>query len=154
MSTATPTSRVAGATAASALFGVGALHAAWGAGLGWPMDTRAELSDAVFGAKGLLRGGAGPRNVVAGTLGVSAAVVAGWPRRADPVRRVAVAGIAVTLAARGGLGLVGRTDLVSPRSTGSRFRQLDRRAFGPLCLTLAGLTALSLGRVREPDHGV
>jgi hypothetical protein len=146
MSTAMSARRVAGATAATTLLGIGVLHAAWGAGSSWPMDTRAELSDAVLGAQGLQRGGAMASFGVAGTLGVAAAAVAGWPRQADSLRRVAVMGVAVVLAARGGLGLAGRTDLVSPVSTGARFRRLDRRAYSPLCLALAALTALSLRR--------
>jgi hypothetical protein len=57
---------------------------------------------------------------------------------------VAVAGIAAILTGRGVLGLAGRTDLMSPVSTGERFRRLDRRVYGPLCLPLAGLVGLSL----------
>jgi hypothetical protein len=33
---------------------------------------------------------------------------------------------------------------MSPVSTGERFRRLDRRVYGPLCLPLAGLVGLSL----------
>jgi hypothetical protein len=42
------------------------------------------------------------------------------------------------------LGLAGRTDLVSPISTGQEFRRLDRRIYAPVCLGLAALSALSL----------
>lgn len=78
---------------------------------------------------------------VAGLLGTAAALVAGRPNRFDRPRRVAVTGV---LASRGMLGLLGRTDLFSPTSTGDRFRRLDRRFYSPLCLTLAALTWLSL----------
>jgi hypothetical protein len=40
------------------------------------------------------------------------------------------------------LGLAGRTRLVSPSSASPRFIRLDRRVYSPLCLALAGLTAL------------
>ena len=148
-----PLHRVARASAAVALLGIGALHAAWGAGSSWPMATRTELSEAVLGSPGLERGGAAACYAVAGALGAGAALVAGWPAQLDRPRRVAVAGIAATLAGRGALGLTGRTHLVSPVSTGERFRRLDRRIYAPVCLTLAGLIALSLtGSPRSGDR--
>jgi Protein of unknown function (DUF3995) len=140
-------------SAAAALLGIGALHAAWGAGTSWPMATRADLSEAVLGSPGLQRAGAAACYVVAGALGTGAALVAGWPTQLDRSRRVAVAGIAAILAGRGALGLTGRTHLVSPASTGERFRQLDRRIYAPVCLTLAGLTGLSLTGARRADAG-
>ena len=51
------------------------------------------------------------------------------------------------LAVRGLLGLAGRTDIVSPGSSSSRFRELDRRLYSPLCLALAAL-ALPAARSR------
>jgi Protein of unknown function (DUF3995) len=147
----------AGAAAAAGLLAIGALHAAWGAGSSWPMASRAELSRAVLGSRGLQRGGAAACYTVAGALGTAAALVAGWPKRAGRPRRVAVAGIAAVLAGRGALGLAGRTDLVSPVSTGQAFRRLDRRYYSPLCLTLSALTALSLRRrnpARRPGQDV
>ncbi|MGH3411365.1 MAG: DUF3995 domain-containing protein, partial [Streptosporangiaceae bacterium] len=59
------------------------------------------------------------------------------------VRRAGVSAVAAVLAVRGGLGLAGQTRLVSPVSVSARFRRLDRRVYSPLCLTLAGLAALS-----------
>jgi hypothetical protein len=47
-----------------------------------------------------------------------------------------------------GLGLAGQTRLVSPVSVSARFTRLDRRVYSPLCLTLAGLAALSI----RPSH--
>jgi hypothetical protein len=38
----------------------------------------------------------------------------------------------------------GRTRLVSPSSRSGRFARLDRRVYSPLCLALAGLSALSV----------
>jgi hypothetical protein len=143
--------RLAGAVATGTLLGVGALHAAWGAGSSWPMDDRTDLVDAVVGARrpdALDRGVAS--YVVAATLGAAAAAVAGRPKRFEGPRRTAVAAIAVALAARGVLGLTGHTSLVSPLSTGERFRRLDRRIYSPACLSLAALTALSLTGSRRP----
>jgi hypothetical protein len=143
-------SRPAKTSAVATLAAIGAMHVAWGAGSAWPMTNRAELSDAVLGSPGLQGDSAGACYAVAGALGVAAALVAAGPASLERQRRVAVTGIAVVLAGRGVLGLAGRTDLVSPVSTGERFRQLDRRVYAPLCLTLAGLTALSLtGRRRH-----
>jgi hypothetical protein len=51
--------------------------------------------------------------------------------------------VASVLAARGILGLAGRTDLVSPGSDSTRFRRNDRAFLAPLCLLLAGGAACS-----------
>ncbi|MGH3396522.1 MAG: hypothetical protein ACRDPO_17710 [Streptosporangiaceae bacterium] len=83
--------------------------------------------------------------------GLHAAWSAGlaWPFRdraalADAVVGAAeVPGPAACLAVSGGLGLAGQTRLVSPVSVSARFMRLDRRVYSPLCLTLAGLAALS-----------
>jgi hypothetical protein len=140
-----PLARLAGATAGTALLGIGVLHAAWGAGASWPMRDRADLVDAVVGADDPhALDGPHASYLVAVVLGAAAAAVAVRPERLGRTRRTAVAGIAATLAARGALGIAGRTHLVSPVSTGRRFRRLDRRIYSPLCLALAGLTALSL----------
>jgi hypothetical protein len=142
---ATSLGRAARLPAVAGLAGIGALHVMWGNGSAWPMESRADLSDAVLGAAGLTRrDSAAACYAMGGALGLAAALVAGGPERLERPRRAAVAGIAAVLAARGILGLAGRTDLVSPVSTGARFRRLDRRVYGPLCLALAALTASSL----------
>jgi hypothetical protein len=74
---------------------------------------------------------------VAGALTVAATLVADVPRLPRAVQHLGVTGVAVVLATRGALGLVGRTDVVSPGSASSRFRRLDRRMYSPLCLALA-----------------
>lgn len=145
------TGSVSRATGAAALLAIGILHAAWGAGASWPMASRDELSETVLGSPGLGRGGAAACYTVAGLLGLSALLVSGWPPWAERPRRVAVVGIAAVLGVRGLLGLAGRTDLVSPSSTGERFRRLDRRLYSPLCLTLA---ALAGGSLRAPSRQV
>ena len=71
----------------------------------------------------------------------AAALVTGHPRARPGLARAGSAGVTATFALRGALGLAGRTDLVSPGSTSARFRALDRRCYGPLCLGLAALSA-------------
>ncbi len=108
------------------------------------MADRADLSEAVLGSPGLARGGATACYAVATLLGGAGAIVSGRPHFAERHRGVAVIGIAAALAGRGVLGLTGHTHLVSPTSTGDRFRRLDRRYYSPACLALAALVALSL----------
>ena len=45
--------------------------------------------------------------------------------------------MAGVLGLRGGLGLFGKTDLVSPGSNSERFLRLDRRIYAPLCIALS-----------------
>lgn len=136
--------RLAAIIVTTALAGIGALHAAWGTGSNWPMSDRTDLVDAVLGAQGSQSIDGAACYAVAAALGTAAVIVAGWPKQLDTPRRAAVVAIATALAARGVLGLTGNTRLVSPNSTGTRFQRLDRRIYSPLCLTLAGLTAMSL----------
>src|SRR5450755_1771094 len=134
--------RRAGATTASAgLFALSALHAIWGAGAAWPFPDRAALADAVIGASDVPVPAA--CFAVSGALAAAGALVAGWPAGRPRGRRGGVGGVVAVLAVRGTLGLVGRTQLVSPSSRSARFAGLDRRVYSPLCLALAGLSALS-----------
>jgi hypothetical protein len=128
--------------ASAGLLAAAGLHAAWGAGSAWPFRDRAALADAVIGAAEV----PGPAAclAVSGALGVAGALAAGWPARHPAVRRAGVSVVAAVLAGRGGLGLAGQTRLVSPASVSARFTRLDRRVYSPLCLTRAGLAALSL----------
>lgn len=131
---------IATSAAASGLGALAALHVAWATGSAWPLGDRAELADAVIGR----RGGAVPSPAaclaVAGALTTAAGLVGGRPRSAPRLRRLGVRAVAGTLLTRGGLGVVGRTDLLSPGSSSARFRALDRRLYSPLCLALAALT--------------
>jgi hypothetical protein len=131
--------------AAVALGALGVLHAAWGLGAAWPLRDREALADAVVGRDSVPPPAA--CWAVAGALGTAAALVAGRPRRLPRLRRVAAAGVTVTLAGRGLLGLAGKTDTVSPGSSSPRFRRLDRRIYSPLCLVLA-LLAVPAARAR------
>ena len=80
--------RLAGATAGIALLGIGALHAAWGAGASWPMSDRADLVDAVVGAEDpRALDGTHASYLVAVALGAAGAAVAGRPKQLDRTRR-------------------------------------------------------------------
>ena len=139
------------AAASAGLFAAAALHAAWGAGSAWPFRDRAALADAVIGAAEVP--GPGACLAVSGALAVAGALAAGWPARYPGLRQAGLSAVAAVLAARGALGLAGRTRLVSPVSVSARFTRLDRRVYSPLCLTLAGLSALSARQAKDtrPD---
>jgi Protein of unknown function (DUF3995) len=136
-----PIPRAAAATAAASLFGLAALHAAWGAGSAWPLPDRDALADAVIGAAQVPPPAA--CFAVSGALTAAGTLVAGWPRGRPAIRQAGVSGVVVVLAGRGVLGLAGRTQLVSRSSVSERFTRLDRRIYSPLCLALACLSALS-----------
>jgi hypothetical protein len=135
------TRRVGAVAGSGALLALAGLHAAWGAGAAWPFRDRADLADAVIGAREV----PGPAAcfAVSGALTAAGALVGGFPAGRPAVRRVGVAGVTAVLAGRGALGLAGRTRLISPAAVSPRFTRLDRRVYSPLCLTLAALAALS-----------
>ena len=120
------------------LAGLAALHVAWGAGSSVPFDDRDDLADAVVGTTAVPSQAA--CFMVAGALSTAAALVLGLPAGRPALRRAGLLGVTTVLGGRGLLGVVARTDLVSPGSTSPRFRQLDRRLYAPLCLALAGGT--------------
>ena len=136
-------------TASGALLGLAGLHAAWGAGSSWPFRDRRALADAVAGTTEV----PGPAAcfAVGGALAAAGALVAGWPAGRPLLRGTGVAGVVGVLAARGTLGLAGRTQLVSPASSSARFTRLDRLVYSPLCLSLAALSALSLWPAAPPE---
>ena len=139
--------RRAGAVTASAgLFTLAAMHVAWGAGSAWPFPDRSALADAVIGAEHVP--GPAPCFTVGTALAAAGALTAGWPAGRPLLRRLGACGAASVLAALGVLGLAGRTRLVSAASVSENFVRLDRRLYSPLCLALAGLSALSV----LPDH--
>lgn len=137
-------SRVSTSAASAALLGLAGLHAAWGLGSTWPLSDRAAFADAVIGTEEVPPPAA--CFAVAGALGLAAAFVGGQPRRVPSLRRLGAGGVVGVLTARGVVGLFGLTDLVSPGSNSPRFRRLDRRYYGPLCLSLAALSAPAIRR--------
>jgi hypothetical protein len=131
--------RLATRTAATGLAAVGALHVVWATGSSWPMSDRRLLTDAVVGSDGDQPPPPAACLTVAALLGTAAALVDGRPRALPRISRLGSAGVVAVLAARGAFGLAGRTDIVSPGSVSEHFRELDRKYYSPLCLTLAAL---------------
>jgi len=130
-------------SAAVTLVGIAGLHGLWAGGSAWPAPDRDTLANVVAGRDGGAVPSAAACVSVAALLAIAAAFVAGQPRRLPQLQRTGAAGVAVALAMRGSCGLAGRTDLISPGSTSPRFRQLDRRYYSPLCLSLAAAAASS-----------
>lgn len=126
---------MAARTTAGALAALSALHVAWGCGASIPFDTREELADAVVGTTAV----PSPQAciAVAGSLATGAALVANVVPVMPRLQRSALGVMAAVFALRGGLGLVGKTGLVSPGSNSERFLRLDRRVYAPLCLALS-----------------
>jgi hypothetical protein len=141
MPSATPTR-----AAAVGLAALGGLHGIWATGSPWPFASGAELSERVAGRTDHPPPGPAACLAVAGLLVTAAGLVDGRPRSAPALSRLGSAGVVGTLALRGALGVVGRTDLVVPDATSDAFRARDRRYYGPLCLALAGLAAPALRR--------
>jgi len=118
-----------------ALAAIGSIHVAWGFGSSFPFRTHTELAETVIGSE--VVPSAAACHAVAVALFVASGLVADLPVGPRPLRRVGRVVVAGVLAARGVVGLCGRTDLLSPGSTATRFRTLDRRFYSPLCLILA-----------------
>ena len=113
--------------ATTALLAIGGLHVAWGLGASWPRIDREPASPAAcFG--------------VAGLLGVAAGLVAGRPRRVPRLSRLGARTVTAVLATRGAFGMAGRTDMLASGASSERFRNMDRRVYSPVCLTLAALS--------------
>jgi hypothetical protein len=136
--------------AATGLTAVGVLHAVWATGSSWPFGSGEDLADRVAGRPDRPPPGPGACLAVAGLLFTAAALVDGHPRSLPSLSRAGATGVVATLALRGGLGLAGRTDLVSPGSTSAAFRRRDRRCYAPLCLALAALSAPAVRRRTGP----
>jgi hypothetical protein len=131
--------RLVSATTAAALASLGGLHLAWATGSSFPFIDRTALADSVVGTNQVPSSGACV--AVAAALFSGAVLVGGVPGTGTRIRRIGLVGLTAVLAGRGGLGLVGRTDLVSPGSSSVAFRRLDRRIYSPLCLALAAGSA-------------
>ena len=130
-----------GATGLSAIAG---LHCSWATGSSWPLRDPTALSDQVAGGSSEAPPSSSACLAVAALLISAAALVDGHPRSRPAIARVGSTGVVAVLALRGGIGIAGRTDLLSSRSTSAAFRSRDRRIYSPVCLALA---ALSLPRL-------
>jgi hypothetical protein len=127
--------RVGRVATVSTLFGIGALHAAWGRGSTFPFADRDQLNDTVIGRDATPSPAA--CFVVAGLLTGASALVAGLPAPRSRLRLAGVCTVAAALGARAALGFSGKTDMVSPGSVSARFRRMDKRFYSPLCAALA-----------------
>jgi hypothetical protein len=134
--------RLSGGAAALGLAGIAGLHAAWGFGSSFPFGDRAALADAVVGRRRFP--GSAACHSVALALFTASALTVGVPAVPSRAQRAGRAIVATVLISRGALGVVGRTDLVSPGSTSPRFRRLDRAVYAPLCLTLGSMVATTV----------
>jgi hypothetical protein len=127
-------------TASVGLLTIAGLHIVWATGSSWPTADRQRLTDTVVGRPGDGFPGPGACVAVAGLLTSAAALVDGRPQRRPALSRLGALGVVTVLTTRGGLGLAGCTDLVSPGSDSEAFRRRDRRFYAPLCLALAVLS--------------
>ena len=135
MSAVEPTTRIA----AVGLAAIAGLHCVWATGSTWPLSSPEALNEKVAGRTSGALPSSSACLAVAAVLTTAAAFVEGHPRSRPGLARLGAGGVVATLTLRGGLGLAGRTDLVSPGSTSTAFRSRDRRLYAPLCLTLAAL---------------
>jgi Protein of unknown function (DUF3995) len=133
---------------AGVLGGVAGLHLAWGLGSSFPFTDRQDLAEAVIGRTTVP--GPLPCVGVAAALLLATSVIEDRPVWPPPQRRLALVGVTGVLGLRGVLGLAGKTSVVSPGSDARRFRDLDRRFYGPLCVALA-VGAFRARRCPGPD---
>ena len=136
--------RPTGYAASVVLAGIAGLHVAWGRRSSFPFESRSALADVVVGARHVPPPAA--CYAVAAALAVASGLSADLPVGSPSLRRAGRTGVAVVLAVRGLIGLVGRTDLMSPGSSLPRFRRLDRRVYAPLCLLLSAGVATAVPR--------
>jgi hypothetical protein len=139
---------------AGVLAGVAGLHALWGAAVAWPAASdRRQLADAVAGTEEMPLPGA--CFAVAGALLAAAVLVAGAGGQRRPVR-LARAGVAVGLLARGVAGVTGATGLLVPWGS-----SCELSGPGPALVRAAVLGPRLVGRavrdgrptLKGPDRG-
>lgn len=131
--------RRSGYAASATLAAIAGLHIAWGVGSSFPFRSREELAIGVIGGPEVPSAVA--CHSVAAALVIASGLAADLPVGSRRLRSFGRAGVAGVLAIRGALGLLGRTDAVSPGSSSPKFRRLDRRLYAPLCLLLSVATA-------------
>jgi len=127
--------RAASGLSATILAAISALHFLWATGSSWPARNPQLISGAPEGKS------PGPLACVAvgKLLAVAAALVAGCGQQRQ-LLRFGRNLVGTVLLVRGAAGIAGKTDLLTPGLGASdEFKQLDRKAFGPLCLLLAVL---------------
>ncbi|WP_022887379.1 DUF3995 domain-containing protein [Glaciibacter superstes] len=136
---------IAAIVGSAGIAGIGLAHVAWGRGSSWPMQTRAELADAVVGSP--VAPDPPECYAVAGAAAVAAAVVAGagGSGRLATLARWGIVAVLATRGLAGGRVAVSALGLPEPSQ---RFIDLDNTVYRPLCFTLAAGTALSIRRRR------
>lgn len=140
--------RAVGDLAASALAGIGLLHALWGAGVTtWPGTDSRSLAETVVG--GSTFPSAGACYGVAGLLGTAAALVAMRPRVVDPrafaLCQLGTKTVGSVLLVRGLGGMaVSATGVLEETAT---FRRANLTLYSPLCIAL-GVGAMWSSRRR------
>ncbi|HEX4443935.1 MAG TPA: DUF3995 domain-containing protein [Galbitalea sp.] len=137
--------RIAPVVGAVGIAAIAAIHLLWATGSSWPYRDRGELAEQIAGRPDMPSARACV--LVGGALAGAATVVAVPGRRRWPIR-VARAGVAAGLLVRGVAGVAGRTDLLLTWTPSEEFVRKDRRFYGPLCLVLAALSAISLRQPR------
>lgn len=122
------------------LLAIAALHLLWAIGFWWPIRDEAGLARAVVGQRGITRmPGALPASLVV----VALMTAAWWPwygMVAGPrLYLVGLAFLALGFALRGVAAYLPAWRRLVPEQP---FARLDRAAYGPLCLLIAGLYVL------------
>jgi len=118
------------------------VHLLWAIGYWWPIRDETALARAVVGSPGITAmPGALPTSVVI----VALLTGAWWPWFGDfagpGLWRAGMAAMVLVFAARGIAPYLPAWRRLTPEQP---FATIDRRAFGPLCLALAALSALTL----------
>lgn len=122
---------------------IGGLHLLWATGSTWPATDERELADAVAGTRRMPPPGA--CGAVGGLL-IGAATIVATPR--GGFASIVRFGTASALAARAAAGGEIATEVLGMPRPSTRFIDLDRRLYVPLCAVLAVCVALS-GRGRR-----
>jgi hypothetical protein len=119
----------------AATLGDGGLHAAWACGSSFPLADRDGLAETVMGTTSVP--GPLPCFGMAAALLFASSAVQNRPHGPGGCAAWALAASAGVLGRRALIGLAGKTGVVSPGSSGIRFRSLDRRFYAPVGLGLA-----------------
>ena len=133
--------RLASLAGAVGLAAIAGAHLVWATGSSWPYSDRTELADNIAGRADM----PGPRACVTVAAALAAgAVVVAVPGRRGSLVQLAQLGLTAVLFTRGVAGVTRRTRLLVSWDPSDLFVEKDRRLYGPACLVLAALSALSL----------
>jgi predicted anti-sigma-YlaC factor YlaD len=120
------------------LLAIAAIHILWAIGFWWPIGDEARLSATVVGAAGITRM---PGAVPCALVAVALITAAWWPWYApNAIRTPGLILLALVFAGRGAVAYTRFWRRLTPQEP---FATLDQRAYGPLCLLIAALFALT-----------